>query len=112
MKSFLRLASVFITASYALALYGAEHTDHAKEAPDPKHAPTAEQRAAYPMKTCVVTDDDLDEMGHPVSYVYKQPGKPDRVVLFCCKDCVADFEKDPAQYMKKLDEAEAKKAKK
>jgi hypothetical protein len=42
-------------------------------------------------------------MGKP--YVFKHEG---REVRLCCKDCLKDFKKDPAKYMKKLDEAEAK----
>ncbi len=112
MKSFLRLAAALLAAFFALALRAADHADHADHAKanDPKTAPTAAQRAAYPLKTCVVSDDDLDEMGHPVSYTYQQAGQPDRLVLFCCKDCIGDFKKDPAQYLKKLDKADAKKS--
>lgn len=68
--------------------------------------------AAYPLKTCIVSDDELGGMGKPVEYVHHEAGKPDRVVLFCCKDCIADFKKEPAKYLAKLDAAEAKAAKK
>jgi hypothetical protein len=73
-----------------------------------KPAPDA-AKAAYPMTTCIVSGDKLGEMGSPVDYVYKQPGKPDRLVRFCCKDCIADFEKDPVKYLQKLDEGAAAK---
>jgi hypothetical protein len=76
-------------------------------------SPVAAQSAtaAYPLTTCVVSGDALGEMGHPVDYVYQEAGKPDRLVRFCCKDCIKDFKKDPAKYLKKLDEAEAAAAK-
>jgi hypothetical protein len=65
----------------------------------------------YPLTTCVVSGDKLGgDMGGPVDYVYKEKGKPDRLVRFCCKDCIADFEKEPAKYLKKLDDAAAAKA--
>lgn len=75
------------------------------------HTPTATQASSttYPLTTCVVSGDKLDEMGDPVKYVYKQPGKPDRLVEFCCKDCIKDFEKDPAKYLAKLDAATGQK---
>ena len=97
MKSFLphALLAAILTSG---ALFAAE-----KAAPAPK--------SAYPLTTCVVSDEKLGEMGKPVEYVYKEAGKPDRVVLFCCKDCVKDFQKEPAKYLKKLDEAGATKAK-
>jgi YHS domain-containing protein len=58
---------------------------------------------AYPLKTCVVSGEKLGEMGKPVVYVHEG-----REIKFCCKDCIKDFKKDPAKYVKKLDEAEAK----
>ena len=57
----------------------------------------------YPLQTCVVSGEKLGEMGKPVVYEYK-----DREIKFCCKDCIKDFKKDPAKYVKKLEEAEAK----
>ena len=70
-------------------------------------------KAAYPLTTCVVSSDKLEanDMGGPVDYTYKQAGQPDRLVRFCCKDCIKDFEKEPAKFLKKLDEASAAKAK-
>ena len=62
----------------------------------------------YTLKTCVVSGDKLGEMAPPYVFRYK-----DREIKFCCKDCVKDFQKDPAQYLKKIEKAEAKaKAKK
>ena len=57
----------------------------------------------YTLKTCVVSGEKLGEMGKPVIYVHEG-----REVKFCCKDCVKDFKKDPAKYVKKIEEAEAK----
>ncbi|MSU25064.1 MAG: hypothetical protein EXS32_14750 [Opitutus sp.] len=75
---------------------------------------SAAAKAAYPLATCVVSGDKLEEggpMGGPVDYLYKVNGKPDRLIRFCCKDCVKDFEQEPAKFLKKLDEAVAAKAK-
>jgi hypothetical protein len=91
---------------FAAAAFAHDEAQH-KEKP----AASANAKAAYPMTTCVVSGDKLGgDMGDPVDYVYKQPGKPDRLVRFCCKDCIKDFQKDPEQYLKKLDEAAAAKA--
>jgi YHS domain-containing protein len=57
----------------------------------------------YSLKTCLVTDEKLGEMGDP--YVFEYKG---REIKFCCKGCVKDFKKEPAKYIKKLEEAEAK----
>ena len=74
---------------------------------------TAAAKAAYSLAVCVVSGDKLDDvtMGGPIDYFYKQAGKPDRLIRFCCKDCVKDFEKEPAKFLAKLDEAAAAKAK-
>lgn len=61
----------------------------------------------YPLKTCVVSGDVLGgEMGKPVTNYYQG-----QQIIFCCKDCVTDFNQDPRKYLKKLAE-EAAKAKK
>jgi YHS domain-containing protein len=57
----------------------------------------------YTLKTCVISGDKLGEMGDP--YVYEYQG---REIKFCCKSCVKDFKKDPAKYIKKIEEEEAK----
>lgn len=60
----------------------------------------------YTLQTCVVSDGKLGEMGEPYAYVHEG-----REIKFCCKGCLKDFKKDPAKYLKKIDEAEAKAAK-
>ena len=57
----------------------------------------------YTLKNCVVSGDKLGEMGDP--YVYEYQG---REIKFCCKGCVKDFNKDPAKYIKKIEQEEAK----
>ena len=74
----------------------------------------AQLKAAKPVgnKLCPVSGEKVGgSMGKPVEYAYKQAGKPDRLVFFCCKDCIRDFEKEPAKYLAKLDAAAAAKAK-
>ena len=68
-------------------------------------------KAAYPLTTCVVSGEALSDgdMGPPIDYVYKQEGQPDRLVRFCCKMCIGKFKKDPAKYLKQIDDAAAAK---
>ena len=50
-----------------------------------------------------------------MSYIYKDKkikDDPGHEIKFCCKSCLKDFNKDPKGYIKKIDEAEAKAAKK
>ena len=60
----------------------------------------SEKLRPYPLKTCVVSGEKLGEMGDPFVYAYQG-----REIKFCCKDCVKDFKKDPAKFMKKIEEA-------
>ena len=71
----------------------------ADQKPDPKAKP-------YPLKTCIVSGEKLGEMGDP--YVFTHEG---REIKLCCKNCLKDFNKAPAKYIKKLDEAAAKEKK-
>jgi hypothetical protein len=73
---------------------------------------TDKSTAPYPLTTCVVSGEGLTEMGEPLDFIYKQEGKPDRLVKFCCKQCIGKFKKDPAKYLAKLDAAAAEAAKK
>ena len=57
----------------------------------------------YPLKTCVVSDEKLGDMGDP--YVFTQDGQE---VKLCCKSCLKDFKKDSAKYLKKIAKAEKK----
>jgi len=57
----------------------------------------------YPLQTCVVSGEKLDEMGKP--YVFEYEG---REIKLCCKSCLKDFKKEPAKYLKKIEEAEKK----
>jgi hypothetical protein len=71
----------------------------------------AKAGADYPLDTCVVSGDKLGDMGKPLEYIFKQAGQPDRLVRFCCGDCPPKFEKEPAKYLKIIDDAAAAKAK-
>jgi hypothetical protein len=107
-------ASLF-TASAVYATDDHKMMDHSKMAAGPtadQDAWLAKAKAAYPLDTCVVSDEKLEggDMGAPVDFVYKQEGKPDRLVRFCCKNCIKKFKNDPAKYLKILDDAAAAKA--
>lgn len=57
----------------------------------------------YKLTTCAVTDEKLGEMGKP--FVFEHKGQE---IKLCCKSCKKDFDKDPAKYIKKMEEAEKK----
>jgi YHS domain-containing protein len=55
------------------------------------------QLPTYAMKKCPVSDEELGGMGAPVDYLYGT-----KLVRFCCKSCVKDFEKSPDKFVKKV----------
>ena len=57
----------------------------------------ADQGPRYPVKTCVVSGEPLEDV---VDMVHGT-----RLVRLCCKMCKKEFVKDPAAHMAKLDEA-------
>ena len=56
------------------------------------------------LATCPVSGEKLDSMGNPYVFVYQG-----QEVKLCCSGCKKDFDKDPAKYLKKIQDAAAKK---
>ena len=107
-KSTLLLALLF-TINAPLTFAADNHSSPTSKPAAPDAAWLARAKADYPLKTCVVSEEEIGgSMGEGIDYVYKQDGKPDRLVRFCCKDCRKDFDKEPAKYLKLIDEATAK----
>ena len=79
---------------------GKFEADPAKYTAKLDEAYVKQQTALYALDTCVVGGDKLGKMGDIVSKVYDN-----RLVKFCCADCIESFEKDQAKYIAKLDEA-------
>jgi hypothetical protein len=91
-----KLKFVTFAAAFALGLLSAPVVmadgghDHGKK---------EEKAKPYKPDTCIVSGDKLGEMGKPVVFEYKG-----QEIKLCCKDCRKDFDKDPAKYLKKLEE--------
>lgn len=60
--------------------------------------------ADYPLTECVVSGETLGEMGKPVKVTHEGID-----VYLCCKSCIKDFNKEPAQYVEKVKSAPKKK---
>lgn len=61
----------------------------------------------YPLKTCVVSGDELGgDMGPPIVFIYTNNGA-NQEIKFCCPDCKPKFLQDPDKYMKIIQAAEA-----
>ena len=81
-----------------LALAGEGH-DHDKSEPKKEETKKDPKIKPYKPDTCIVSDEKLGEMGNPVVFDYKG-----QEIKLCCKDCRKDFDKDPAKYLKVLEE--------
>ena len=90
MKTLLLIAAIGTAQAFAA---------DAPKAPETKPAaPATAVPKPYPLKTCIVSDNDLDSMGEQASFVYQG-----QTLKVCCKACIAKFEKNPAKYLKKLE---------
>jgi len=102
MKSLLTLALLATSFVVSAADKPAEKDKgHDHGAPAVKPADDKKTEAAakpYPLKTCIVSDNDLDSMGEQATFVYQG-----QTIKVCCKACIAKFEKNPAKYLKKLE---------
>lgn len=64
-----------------------------------------QQRASYPLETCLVSGMALGSMGEPIDHLHEG-----RLVRFCCDGCREPFAKDPASHLKNLEAAYAAQA--
>ncbi|HEX2861010.1 MAG TPA: hypothetical protein VHN79_05200 [Lacunisphaera sp.] len=84
-------ALIVLLAMVPAAFAAGAKADSAKEKP-----------RSYPLDTCIVTENDLDSMGGAVTKVYDG-----QEVKFCCRACIRKFEKNPAKYLARMEEAAA-----
>jgi YHS domain-containing protein len=63
----------------------------------PETAFAAEKAKPYPLAKCLVSGNDLDSMGGPITKVYNG-----QEIKFCCKPCIKKFEANQAKYLAKL----------
>ena len=57
-----------------------------------------EAAAPYPLATCIVSGESLDDHGEP--FVLEHSG---REVRFCCRSCGEGFLRNPTRFLEKLD---------
>ena len=77
----------------AFGMTGCSKSEHEHDSSD--HAD--KKVKTYPLDVCIVTDEKLGEHGKP--YVFTHEGQE---IKMCCKDCLKDFKKEPAKYLKKI----------
>ena len=86
---------------------GHDHSTHnhgapAAKAPDAP-APADSSAKPYPLKTCVVSGEELGKMGEPFRLTYKG-----QAIKLCCKGCEKDFNKEPEKFLQKIAAASGK----
>ena len=91
-----------LTTSLAAIVLGLLATSLVIQAADEK------KPKPYPLKTCVVADEEINDKGEMKPYVFVEDG---REIKLCCKSCLKDFKKDKAKYMAKIEAAEKKQSK-
>ncbi len=93
-------------------LGGCEPSDNQTPAPPDSAAPAAAsdttaldtptaitpEEDAYPLDTCIVSNESLEDLGEPVVVVHEG-----REVRFCCNDCADSFRRSPARFLAKMD---------
>ncbi len=100
MKMIKNITAALLTVSVLGAPFVGLAADQAQDKPT--------KARPYTLKTCPVSGDELGAMGKAYTFEYQG-----REIKLCCKSCLKDFNKNPAKYVKKIDqdEAKAKKAK-
>jgi len=99
------MKKTLLTVTALALLAGAPALVRAGDTNNP-HSSTKAAVKPYPLNYCLVSGEKFGEMGQPVTTNYMG-----QEFKFCCKDCVKDFQKNPAKFLKKLAAAQ-KKAKK
>ncbi|MFM8654540.1 MAG: hypothetical protein ACKODZ_07420 [Verrucomicrobiota bacterium] len=101
----MKLFSFFLLCAFFLTPLQAEDKKESQPALQALIAKTPEEKAkaqslaaSYPLKTCFVSGDNLDD---PVDTLYGE-----RLLRFCCKGCVRSFNKNPSKFLPKLDALE------
>ena len=86
-----------LLAGLSIALSACSSTAPATGSGSTAAAPAASGVKPYPLKTCIVTDNDLGSMGDEQRIVYQG-----QEIKFCCEPCVGKFLKNPKKYLPKL----------
>ena len=95
----MKLKQIITAALVAGFAAGAFNLRAADKAADAKPKP-------YPLKTCVVTDEEIGKDPDMKPHVFTYKGQE---VKLCCNGCLKDFNKEPAKFMKKIEDAQKKK---
>lgn len=91
----------FLCLTLGAALIATASLAQADTKPADKAKPEAKAKA-YPLDTCIVSDEKLGADANMKTFVFTHEGQE---IKLCCKSCQKDFKKEPAKYLKKLEAA-------
>lgn len=78
---------------------GQDHSSHNHGTSTVKspETPTDPNAKPYPLKTCIVSNQELGSMGEPPRFTYKG-----QEIKLCCKGCEKKFHADADKYLEKI----------
>lgn len=99
------MASMFIAGALAVLAGcgdGHDHSSHdhgtpAVKTPESPAAPADPNAKPYPLKTCVVSGQELGSMGEPMRFTYKG-----QEIKLCCKGCEKKFHAEADKFLEKI----------
>lgn len=98
------LASCVLTGLFACGLgCGSSHDHGSHDHGTPRASAADPSVKPYPLKTCVVSGEELGKMGEPFRLTYKG-----QEIKLCCKGCEKDFNKEPEKFLQKIAAASGK----
>lgn len=77
-----------------------DHGTPSVKAPETPAAPPAAadpNTKPYPLKTCIISGEELGKMGEPVRFTYKG-----QEIKLCCKGCQKKFDADADKMLEKI----------
>jgi hypothetical protein len=94
-----KISAVWISAAFVLLILAScgDGKDPGSVKPPQALAPIDPNAKPYPLKTCLVSGEELGKMGEPFRFSYKG-----QEIKLCCKGCEKDFNKEPEKYLQKL----------
>jgi hypothetical protein len=90
------IAGILALISAALIFTGC-----GRSTPDPTVATAEPVPAALPGDICVVSEEELGSMGEPFKHIHQG-----HAILFCCKSCLPEFNRNSDQYIAALKSGE------
>ena len=81
---------------------GHDHSSHnhgatVAKSPEMPAAPADPNAKPYPLKTCIVSGEELGKMGDPMRFTYKG-----QEIKLCCKGCEKKFHADVDKFLEKI----------